>query len=313
MRKVLYVFAALLASAVVASAQDVESATELYNQAVANVDVDKVQALNQFQEALSLAEACGDQGFELVENCKKVIPGLALQIAKGYINEAQYDQALTSLELACAKANEYNAEDVATEAQKLVTDTYLRKGLTLYKSKDFEGAITALQAVVEADPTNGQAYLILGQSLNSVGRTDEAIVALEAAAANGKSQATKTIGNILLKNGQALLKEGKAAEAVEVLTKAAEYGENANIYKLLASAYTKLGKTTETIEAHKKYLEVKPDAADAPGVLLTIAVTAQKAGDKATAIEYYQKVVEHPKASADYVKSAQAQLAVLKK
>ena len=62
-----------------------------------------------------------------------------------------------------------------------------------------------------------------------------------------------------------------------------------------------------TIEAYKKYLEMDPNAKDAADIIFTIAATAQKSGDKATAKEYYGKL-----AGTKYAEQAEAQLKTLK-
>ena len=71
----------------------------------------------------------------------------------------------------------------------------------------------------------------------------------------------------------------------------------------------KAGKSAKALDAYKKYLEISPNAADAADIMVTIAATAQKAGDKATAIEYYSKLT----GNAKYGETAKAQLAALKK
>ena len=106
-----------------------------------------------------------------------------------------------------------------------------------------------------------------------------------------------------------LVKAGKSAEAIEALTKSNGYVESSNAYKLIASAYTKLGKSGQAIEAYKKYLDIDPNAKDAADVMFTIAATAQKAGDKATAIEYYKKL----SSNAKYAAQAAQQLGALQK
>ena len=311
MKKIMIALAALVCAASLASAQDMAVATETYNNgAMALQGGDKVVALNYFKEALALGEACGEEGAELVSNCKNAIPGVILNIAKGQINDGAYDEAIATLAEAAAKAKEYGVEGIPAEAAELTTNAYLRKGTSLLKAKDMEGAAAALKEVVAADASNGGAYMMLGQALMGSGKSDEAIEAFKSAAANGKEeQAKKMLGNLYLKQGQALLKGGKNAEAVEAFTTANSYVENPVSYKLIASAYTKLNKTSAALDAYKKYLELNPDAKDAAGVKLTIAATAQKAGNKATAIEYYQMIVNDPQ----YGATAKQQLEVLKK
>ena len=311
MKKLFVFLASLVASAGIVAAQDMAVATDTYNNGVTTLQAgDNAGALKLFQEALVLGEACGDEGAELVTNCKNVIPGLFLSVAKGLINDAKYDEAVVNLEKAAETAKAYEVEGVADEAVSLIVNAWYRKGASLLKEKQFAEAAEALKKVVEAEPENGQAALYLGNALLSSGDTAGAIEALTAAAANGQeTAANKMLSNIYLKQGQALYKEAKFAEAIEAFKKANGLVENPTVYKLLAGAYTKSGKTADAMDAYKKYLEVNPNAPDASGVILTIAATAQKAGDKKTAIEYYKKIVADPK----YGETAKQQLEVLQK
>ena len=183
----------------------------------------------------------------------------------------------------------------------------MRKGSTLLKEKDFAGAAVALEEVTKLTPEDSKAFLLLGQAQLQSGASAAAIASLEKANELGEAQAAKLLSTTYLKQGQALLKGGKAAEAIEALEKSNSYVESANAYKLIASAYTKSGKSAKAIEAYKKYLEVSPNAKDADDILFTIAATAQKAKDNATAKEYYGKLT----GSAKYAAQAAAQLKTL--
>ena len=218
-------------------------------------------------------------------------------------NEAAYDEALVTLAEAKSVATEYNIADAIEEAGSLIPNTYMRKGTTLLKEKNFEGATLAFGEVLKLTPEDGQANLLLGQALLQGGKTDDAITAFTKAHELGEEQAGKLLSNTYLKKGMALVKAGKSAEAIEALEKSNSYSENANAYKLIASAYTKSGKSAKAIEAYKKYLEISPNAKDAADIQFTIAATAQKAGDKATAKEYYKKL-----AGSKYAAQAEAQL-----
>ena len=274
MKRLFTLLAAALMTAAVASAQDVETfnaAVETFNSgALARGDGNNVEALSMFKQALTMFEGCGEEGAEMVAKCKEVIPGTILAIAKELINNKDYDKALETLKEAEATAKDYNVEDVAAEAAELVPDALLRKGTTLVQAKNFADGAAAL-----------------GQ----------------------EGTANKLIGNIYLKQGQALLKGGKALDAAAAIENALLYVENAGAYKLLASSWMKAGKSAKALDAYKKYLEISPNAADAADIMVTIAATAQKAGDKATAIEYYSKLT----GNAKYGETAKAQLAALKK
>jgi len=243
----------------------------------------------------------------MVAKCKEIIPETILSIAKEQINGSEYDNALTTLAEAVAVAKEYGIENTATEAKELIPNVYMRKGSTLIKEKNFADAVAAFKEVVNLDPDNGQAFLLLGQATLQTGDADAAVEALKKASELGQeAKAQKLIANIFLKKGQSLLKAGKNADAIAALEESNKYVESANAYKLIASALTKSGKTQDSIAAYKKYLEISPDAKDAVDIIFTIAATAQKAGDKATAKEYYQKL-----AGSKYAAQAEAQLKTL--
>lgn len=310
MKRLFTVLAAAMMLAGFAQAQDFNTAVETFNNgAIAIQAGNNVEALALFKEALTQFEACGEEGEEKVAECKKIIPGTMLAIAKGLINNKEYDNAISCLKETSAVATEYGVAEVSDEALSLVPNALMRKGSLLFRDKDFENAAATLAEVVGLEPENGQAFLMLGQSYLQLGKNDEAISALNSASENGKAdQAVKLLGNIFLKQGQNFLKDKKYAEAIEAIEKANTYVENAQAYKLLASACMKSGKTPKALEAYKKYVELAPNAKDAADVKFTIAATAQKAGDKATAIEYYSQLL-----NTQYAASAQQQLATLKK
>ena len=310
MKRLFVAVAAFALAAGIASAQDFNAAVETFNNGAQTLESNKADALTQFKSALAQFEACTeDEAAEMVAKCKEIIPQTIISIAKEQINESNYDEALETLKEAAAVAEGYGNEELAADAKNLVPTAWSRKGAALLKAKDFAGAAAAFKAAVSLNPEDGQNQLLYGQALMQAGDNTGAIAALEAAAANGKAeQAGKLLANAFLKEGMALVKAGKSAEAIEALEKSNTYAESANAYKLIASANTKLGKSKAAIEAYKKYLEVDPAAKDAADVMFTIAATAQKAGDKATATEYYKKL-----SGTKYAEQAKAQLAALAK
>ena len=311
MKRLFVAVAAFALAAGIASAQDYNAAVEAFNMGAQTLESNKAEALTQFKSALAQFEACEEaEAADMVAQCKKIIPQTILSIAKEQINNAEYDEAVATLKEAASVAEGYGIDEIVADAKELIPNAFSRKGAALLKAKDFAAAAAAFKEVVALTPEDGQSQLLLGQALMQAGDNAGAIAALEAAAANGKEeQAKKLLSNAYLKEGMALVKANKSAEAIEALEKANSYVESANAYKLIASANTKLGKSKAAIDAYKKYLEVDPNAKDAADVMFTIAATAQKAGDKATAIEYYKKL----SSNAKYAAQAAQQLGALQK
>ena len=308
MKRLFVAIATLSLAAAVASAQDFNAAVDTFNAGAQAMETNKTEALAKFRSALEMAQACTEEDTaEFISNCKTAITGALLSIAKEQINEASYDEALATLTEAKTVAAEYEEAEAAAEVATLIPNVYMRKGSTLLKNKEFAAAVATFKELVEITPEDGQANLLLGQALMQSGNMDGAIESLTKANELGEANAAKLLSIAYLREGQSLLKAGKNLDAVAALEKSNSYSESANAYKLIASAYTKAGKSKDSINAYKKYLEISPNAKDAADIIFTIAATAQKAGDKATATEYYKKL-----AGTKYAAQAEAQLKALK-
>ena len=311
MKKIVLSLIALALSAGLAFCQDLASTTETYNNGANALGAgDKAAAIEFFQKALKEASALGEDGADIAANCKNYIPTIALSIAKDFVKDSKFDDATAQIEKAIAFAKEYGAEDIIEEAQTLAPQILMSKATSLFSAKNFAEASKAFKAVLEQDPTNASAALRLGQVLNSLGDKDGAIAALEQAAANGQeANANKLLGTIYLQSTQALIKEKKFKEAIEAAIKSNGYNESANAYKLAASAASQLKDNAQAINFYEKYVELAPTAKDASGVIFTIAALYQQAGNKAKALEFYQKVA----GDATYGAQAKQQIEALNK
>ena len=309
MKKIFLLFATTVISAGIVLAQDINQATENYNNGAMELQMgNKEAALANFQTALSMAEALGEEGAEIASNCKSTIPAIMESIAKDLIKAENYDAAIEQLNKTVEAAELYGAADVVADAKELIPSVYLSKGNTLLKAKDVAGATAAFQQTLALDPTNGMASLLLGQALTAQGKIAEAEAAYLQAAENGQDKnAKKQLSRMYLKLAQASLKGKKAQEAYDNAVKANSFLEDANAYKIAASAAQQLGNNADCIANYEQYLKLKPNAKDAGGVKFTIGALYQQAGDKAKAKEYYQMVANDPQ----YGPSAQEQLKTL--
>ena len=311
MKKIILTLAAVILSAGLVSAQDMAKATETAQDAnEALVAKDYAKALEGFKEALTLAQACGEEGEELVGTCKSVIPSIVLTIAKNAIKDAKYDEGIAQLDEAIKVAEEYENDDVIGEAATLIPQVKKQKALALYNDKDYAAAAEAYKDILAADPEDGASALRLALALTNLDDKDGAIAAFKQAAEHGQAaNANKQLANIYLKDAQQLLKDKKYKEAMAACEESNTFSESANAYKLLASAAAQLKDNSKAISSYEKYLELSPNASDAAGINTTIAVLYQQAGNKAKAIEYYTKVQNDPQ----YGATAKQQLEALKK
>ena len=273
MKKLLLSIAAVLFSAGMIFAQEasLQQATELFNNGATASSTDKAAAIDYFQKAYNMAKALGDEGAEIVGNCKEVIPKLHYSMVNDLIKETKYDEAVAKLEETVAAAKEFGADDVLANAQKLIPQVMLQKGNALLSAKDYEGAAAAYKAITDADPTNGMAALRLGMALNQLNKSEEALEALKAAAENGQAEnANKQIGTVLLKEASNFLRDKDYQKAFDTALESAEYAESANAFKIAGTAANSLSKKAEAIEYLGKYLELSPSASDAAQIKTVI-------------------------------------------
>ena len=310
MKKIFLLFAAAVMAAGVASAQDINKAIELANSGNEAFQMGEYElAVNAFKESLAIAEGLGEEGAEHANTCKTAICNLYLAHAKNLIKAADFDGAIAKLNETIEVTTGYGEAGTAEEAQKLIPQVYMQQGNTAYKAKDMAGAVAAFTKVTELNPENGDAYLLIGRAQAACGKMDEAVAAYESAMQYGKeADAKKQLSNLFLKKAQACAKAKDNKGTIDNALKANEYLENANSYKLAASAAQKMGNNAQCIDFYEKYLTAKPDAKDAAGVTFTIAALYQQDGNKAKAIENYEKVANDPQ----YGAGAQEQLKVLK-
>jgi len=311
MKRIFLLFAAAVMAVGVASAQDINKAIEAANSGNEAFQMGEYAlAIEAFQNSLKIAEGLGEEGAEHVNTCKTAICNIYLAHAKSLIKADDFDGALAKLNETITVAEGYGAAETVADAKALIPQVYMQKGNTAYKAKDMANAIAAYTKVTEIEPANGDAYLLLGRAYAATGKVEDAVKAYETAAVNGEEKAAKKqLSTLFLKKAQACLKTKAYQDVIDNALKANSYLENANAYKLAASAAQKLGKNAECIEFYEKYLGIKPDAKDAAGVTFTIAALYQQAGNNAKAIENYEKVASDPQ----FGPGAQEQLKVLKK
>ena len=304
-------FAAAAMTVSVAFAQDINAVTETYNNGAMELEMgNKEAALGYFQAALTEAEALGDAGIEIAENCKMTIPVVMISLANDLIEASEYDAATEWLTKAEEAATLYGDTEKAADAAAKKNQVLMKQAADLLKAKDYANAIVVYEQIMAIDPTNGRAALQMGQAYNASGNQEKAEEAFNIAAANGQEkQANKQLSNLYIKKASAALKAKKTQEAYDFAVKSNEYLENANAYKIAGQCSMTLGKTAEGLPLLEKYVELSPNAKDANQMRFNIAATAQKLGDKEKAKAYYEQVLTDPK----FGPQAQAQLNVLNK
>lgn len=312
MKRIFLLITAAMMTLGVASAQDINEATTNYNNGATELQMGNLEAaLTYFQTALQMGEALGEPAADLVANCKSAICSVTLAMAKDLYNAKDFAGAVEAFNKAKEVAEGYGDAEIAAEAEELAAQAnklqYNTAGTAALRAKNYPAAIEAFKKVLELEPDNGNAAVQLGQAYYRSGQFDAAIEALTVAQANGQEDnAAKLLSQVYLKKAQAASKAKDYKGAIDLCAKSNEYVESANAYKVAAGAAQKLGDNAATIQFYEKYIELAPKAKDFGGVAYTIAVLYQQSGNNAKAKEYYQMIVNDPQygaAAQEFIKN----------
>ena len=315
MKKLIIIVATMLCGSL-AFAQDLATVTETYNNGINANEAGNVElALQNFKEALVMAEALGEEGAAIAANCKSSIPILMFSLAKKAVNESEYDKAVAGLKETIEAANKYGVDNVADDASVLIPQVIMQKANGFFNDKDYAAAAAAYKEVLAEDAANGMASLRLGAALKASGDKEGAVAAFLAAIENGQDKAaSKQLVNHYQQEAAAALKAKKYDDAIASALESSKYdASNAKAFQIAGTAASNGGKTKQAIEYFEKYLELAPSAKNSGDILFSIAVSYQQLKDNAKAKEYYQKAVADPsKINPNNLKNAQAMIAAIK-
>ena len=280
MKRIFLSVCTLLVAASFAVAQDVNQATDLYNEAVgfySNGDLNS--ALNKFQKAYDIAKDCGEDGESIVTDCQTNIPVLGKQIAKGLVSEGKYSEAIAKLTEVANICKAMNNAEEAAQLLKMIPQFYMQQGNTALKTKNYAEAISAYDNILALDPANGNAALRKGQALNAMGDIENAIAAFELASKNGQEKAaTRQLANLFVKKAKAASGAKDYKSCLEFAKKAASYDSTEeNAFYLAGIAAQALGQKQEAISNFEQYLTLKPAAANSQAVRQVVEALKKEA------------------------------------
>ena len=297
MKKIFLTVMIALCTMGIVAAQDLEKATEIYNNAAAAIENNKAEAITLFEQAFEMAETLGDEGAEIVAQCKGILPKLYISLGKDLVNEKNLDEAIAKFQKAVEVGEKFGDADVASEAKGLIPTVLMADANGKLNEKNFEGAVAGYQKVIDADPTNGQAHLRKGQALAQLGKADDAIKAFELASENGQEeQAAKQLSNIYVKKAVACQKAKDMKGALENAQKSTQYVDNANAQKIIGMSAMQLKQNKVAAEAFEAYLAMNPGAiTKEAGIVYNLGTALVALGENDKACGYFQKIAQDAK------------------
>ena len=198
MKKIILAMAAFACSMSLMTAQDLATATATYNSGAEALTMgNKTSALEYFQKALTMAEALGDEGADVVAYCKSAIPSVILSIGKEFYNNKDFSNAKAKFVEAAEVAKKYGNQEVTAEVESLLPTVGKRIALAkvndAMKTKDIAGVLAGYEEAMAIDTTDANTALKYGQFLGNAGKFDDAVKYLELAARHGQEGNAKAV------------------------------------------------------------------------------------------------------------------------
>ncbi len=310
MKKIFLTVMVALCTMGIVAAQDLEKATEIYNNAAAAIETNKAEAITLFEQALEMAGTLGEEGAEIASQCKGILPKLYISLGKDLYGDKDIDGAIAKFQKAAEVGEKYGDTEVVEEAKELIpqllmadANGLLKEASTLAKAKDagaaakFEEAAAAYQKVIDANPANGDAHLYKGQCLMQLGKMDDAIKSFELASENGEEeQAAKQLSNLYLRKASQCQKAKDMKGALENAQKSTQYVDNANAQKVIGMSAMQLKQNKVAAEAFESYLSMVPNAiTKEAGIVYNLGTALMALGENDKACGYFQKIAQDPK------------------
>ncbi|MCK9301984.1 MAG: hypothetical protein PHU62_08410 [Bacteroidales bacterium] len=313
MKKIVILFSAFLFCAMFSFSQTINEAGEKYNAGNTNLkDKDYAAAVVNYQEALSICNALGEEGAELGSQIARYLPIAQVNYAKALIKTKDNDKAMEILQDVLVTANASGDEKSIKSAKSLISSIYLADASAAYNAKNYDEAVAKCDLALEYNNTLAKAYLFKALSYKELEKDDELILAANEAMRYSKShnddktytQAQQTGNTYFLNKAQKLIQSKKYEEAVTALDLALTFdAANESTYYYKTSCLNNLKNYKEAINTGLLGLQVESESSEMrAGISLELARAYEATNDTANACTYYSAAAASPnfKEEANY-------------
>ncbi len=269
------------------------------------------EALNQFGEALKIANDLGEEGEELKIKIETLLPGVHYQIGMALYNDKKIDEAIAKFKETIDIANAFGDADVVNKASNALSQLYYYQGSVNYKQESFREALDFFNKSIELQPDNVKAYYMIAAVYKSLDDDDNVLAAAKKSAemAQAGNDNKYYQGSLKLGRDYFLIKANAAkdakkySEAIGYLKNSLEFdGESATTYFLMVQIYSSQQNWDETIAAAEKGLEYeKADPVEQAKFYYEIGNAFMGKSENGKACDAFKKAAVGPfKESSEY-------------
>lgn len=272
MRKLTGLFLVAFAAVSMLNGQERNDVIKFYNDGAKVLQTDVPAAIAAFENVVTLSEKVGESANDLKAKAVQVLPGLYVRAANNAIKENKpVAEIIKAAKTATAAAVKYNNAAGKENASKIMVQAYNKMGTELFTAKDYEKALLAFDSLLAINPDYSNAIynkaLIYRGQNNSAAFEETIDLFLGKLEAGKDDQISKQASELALEYFRAAGSQANQAddldEAIVLLTKAAKYGEDKDLFYFFADVYNKKKSFDSGIEYAQKGLALETGAADA--------------------------------------------------
>lgn len=293
--------------------QDRNEVIKFYNEGAKSMQTDIPAAIKAFENVISLSETVGESVNDLKQKAVQVLPGLYVKIASTALNAKKpANEVLAAAKKAASVAEKYGNTTGKENAGKMLVSGYYNLGIEFFTKKDYDNAIKSFDSLLTINPAYTAAIYnkaLVYRAQNNAPAFEETIdLFIEKVKAANDAERTKQASSLALEffraAGSQANQADKLDEAVTMLTKAAKYGDDKDLFYYFADVYNKQKKFDSGIEFAQKGLALETGNAEAKAKFFyQLAVAQAGKGLTAEACASFKNAMYGPFAEASKAQS----------
>jgi tetratricopeptide (TPR) repeat protein len=243
-----------------------------FNEGAKAAPTNAAAGIAAFEKAITLAGQVGTEADDLKEKASKALPGLYTKVAVATINEKKTaPEIMKASKAAAAIAEKYGTPAQKENASKLIVQAYNIQATTYFGQNDFNNALVTFDSLLAINP--GFVNAIYNKALIYIKQNNpdayEQTIDLYIEKLKGVNDTTKIkqASTQALEYFRAVGSKANQAEklddALTLLTKAAKYGNDKDLFYYFADVYNKKKNFDNGADYAKRGLDLETGTAEA--------------------------------------------------
>jgi tetratricopeptide (TPR) repeat protein len=272
LRKIAGIF---IVSALIGTNLNAQTRTDViaaYNDGAKAMQTDVKAAIESFEKAVVLSDQVGETAADLKQKAVQVLPGLYVRLASNSLTDKKpATETIKAAKKAAAVAEKYGNAASKENASKILVTGYYNLGVEFFANKDYDNAVKSFDSLLVINPAYLNAIynkaLIFRTQNNVAGFEENIDIYIEKAKGINDTVKVKQASKLALEyfraSGSQANQANKLDDAIAMLTKAAKYGDDKNLFYYFADVYNKKKNFTSGAEYAQKGLALETGDAEA--------------------------------------------------